>query len=85
MMAVNTLVALLPMLDSEEKIISLRISMPEDLKNEFKAICARQGANMSEVIVTFVKGYIAEYGYSVQPKSPPAATATKQGQSKGKG
>jgi antitoxin component of RelBE/YafQ-DinJ toxin-antitoxin module len=76
------------MLDSEEKIISLRISMPEDLKNEFKAICARQGANMSEVIVKFVKGYIAEYGYSLQPKSPPAAkpaTTTKQGRSKNKG
>ncbi|MEG4246566.1 plasmid partition protein ParG [Microcoleus sp. MON2_D6] len=76
------------MSDSEEKIISLRISMPEELKNEFKAICARQGANMSEVIVKFVKGYIAEYGYSVQPKSSATTkptAATKQGRGKGKG
>jgi len=74
------------MLDSEEKIISLRISMPEELKNEFKAICARQGANMSEVVVKFVKDYIAEYGYNLQPKPSPATkptTKTKQGRSKG--
>ncbi len=69
------------MSDSEEKIISLRIFMPEELKNEFKAVCARQGANMSEVVVKFVRGYIAEYGVtpsaSPSPKKMPASAKTK--------
>lgn len=49
-------------MESEEKIISLRIFMPEDLRNEFKAVCARQGRNMSEVVTEFVKGYVTEHG-----------------------
>ena len=43
----------------EEKIISLRVFMPESLRNEFKAVCARQGRNMSEVINDFVLDYVA--------------------------
>ena len=61
----------------EEKIISLRIFMPEELKNEFKAVCARQGANMSEVVVKFVKKYVTEYGifpYSADRPSEPQPT-----------
>ena len=55
--------------------ISLRIFMPELLRNEFKAVCARQGRNMSEVVTDFVKKYVAEYGmlpYSAdRPSEPP--------------
>ncbi|MEG3929186.1 hypothetical protein [Microcoleus sp. T3_D1] len=79
-------------MESEDKIISLRIFMPEDLKNEFKAVCARQGANMSEVVVKFVKGYVEEYGFSLPPrdKTPepePAAkpTAAAKATAKAKG
>lgn len=66
-------------MESEDKIISLRIFMPEDLKNEFKAVCARQGANMSEVVVKFVKGYVEEYGFSLPPrdKTPEPEPAAK--------
>ena len=49
--------------------------MPELLRNEFKAVCARQGRNMSEVVTDFVKKYVAEYGmlpYSAsRPSEPP--------------
>ena len=65
------------MSDNEEKIISLRIFMPEELKNEFKAVCARQGANMSEVVVKFVKKYVTEYGifpYSADRPADPQPT-----------
>lgn len=45
----------------EDKIISLRIFMPESLKNSFKAVCAKQGKNMSEVVNDFAKGYVNEF------------------------
>lgn len=43
-----------------DKIISLRIFMPESLRNTFKAVCAKQGKNMSEVVNEFVREYVAE-------------------------
>ena len=73
-------------MESEEKIISLRIFMPEHLRNEFKAACARQGRNMSEVVTDFVKKYVAEYGTlpyggdrqsEPQPATDPQPTAAK--------
>jgi antitoxin component of RelBE/YafQ-DinJ toxin-antitoxin module len=78
------------MSESEEKIISLRIFMPELLRNEFKAVCARQGRNMSEVVTDFVNKYVAEYGMlpavadrpaDPQPteNKPAAATKAKRG------
>jgi antitoxin component of RelBE/YafQ-DinJ toxin-antitoxin module len=74
------------MSELEKKIISLRIFMPELLRNEFKAVCARQGRNMSEVVTDFVKKYVAEYGtlpYSAdrpsdqQPATDPLPTQAK--------
>jgi len=61
------------------------------LRNEFKAVCARQGRNMSEVVTDFVKKYVAEYGtlpYSAdrttepQPTTPQPTTAAKAKQGK---
>lgn len=66
--AVNTQLALMLMSDFEEKIISLRIFMPELLRNEFKAACARQGRNMSEVVTDFARNYVAKYG-AILPSS----------------
>lgn len=67
-------------MESEEKIISLRIFMLEDLRNEFKAVCARQGRNMSEVVTEFVKGYVAEHEIlpsAVKSSSTEASKRTK--------
>jgi metal-responsive CopG/Arc/MetJ family transcriptional regulator len=51
---------------TENKVISLRIFMPEKLRNEFKSVCARQGKNMSEVVTEFVEIYVKENDYSKQ-------------------
>ena len=51
---------------AEDKVISLRIFMPEKLRNEFKSVCARQGKNMSEVVTEFVEIYVKENDYSKQ-------------------
>lgn len=44
----------------EAKIISLRAYVPEQLKNDFKAACARQGETMSDVLIRFMEDYVAE-------------------------
>lgn len=35
--------------------------MPESLKNSFKAVCAKQGKNMSEVVNEFAQEYVDEF------------------------
>ena len=45
---------------SEEKIVSLRAFVPESLRNVFKAVCAEDGKNMSDVLTAFVEDYVAE-------------------------
>lgn len=35
--------------------------MPETLKNSFKAVCAKQGKNMSEVVNEFAKDYVNDF------------------------
>jgi metal-responsive CopG/Arc/MetJ family transcriptional regulator len=60
--------------EPEEKIISLRIFMPEPLKNEFKSVCAIQGKNMSEVVCDFVRAYVAT---PTDTKKPPASKAKR--------
>ena len=42
----------------EEKTISLRIFMSESLRNTFKAVCAKQGKNMSEGVTECVETYV---------------------------
>jgi antitoxin component of RelBE/YafQ-DinJ toxin-antitoxin module len=77
MMGSKYITCITAMSEAEDKIISLRIFMPELLRNEFKAVCARQGRNMSEVVTDFVKKYVAEYGmlpYSADHPSDPQPT-----------
>ncbi|MDZ7969719.1 MAG: plasmid partition protein ParG [Nostoc sp. DedSLP03] len=59
--------------NEEEKIISLRVFMPESLRNNFKAVCAKQGKNMSEVVSDFVRDYVAEHDSSSPKKGKGAA------------
>ena len=59
--------------DIEEKIISLRIFMPESLRNHFKGVCAKQGKNMSEVVTEFVRDYVEKYESPSPKKSKGAA------------
>ncbi|BAZ34107.1 thioredoxin [Cylindrospermum sp. NIES-4074] len=35
--------------------------MSESLRNTFKAVCAKQGKNMSEVVTEFVEGYVEQH------------------------
>jgi hypothetical protein len=44
--------------ETEEKIVALRAFVPESLRNDFKAVCAKEGKNMSDVLSEFVEGYV---------------------------
>ncbi len=42
----------------KEKIVALRAFVSERLRNDFKAVCAKEGKNMSDVITDFVEDYV---------------------------
>jgi len=47
--------------DKKEPIPSLKINFPDrGLKDKFKATCALNSKNMNEVIIDFVRRYVAE-------------------------
>ncbi|MBD2364777.1 copy number control protein [Anabaena minutissima FACHB-250] len=50
----------MPIMPEDDKVISLRIFMPESLRNHFKSVCAKKGRTMSEVVTEFVESYIKQ-------------------------
>jgi len=50
-----------PMNGKVSNEVAVRIFMPNLLRNSFKAVCAKQGKNMSEVVTEFVKDYVVEH------------------------
>lgn len=42
----------------KEKIVALRAFVSEKLRNDFKAVCAKEGKNMSDVITVFIEDYV---------------------------
>jgi hypothetical protein len=42
----------------KEKIVALRAFVSEKLRNDFKAVCAKEGKNMSDVITDFIEDYV---------------------------
>ena len=46
----------------------LNINIDLDLHNAFKAATAARGENMTDEILKFIKGYVAQYGYESIPK-----------------
>lgn len=43
----------------ESKFAAIRVEMPSELRNQFKSAVAREGKNMKDVLLTFIKEYIA--------------------------
>lgn len=44
----------------EPKLVAIRVEMPDDLRNQFKSAVAREGKNMKDVLLDFIKDYVAE-------------------------
>jgi len=38
----------------------MNLNVPVELHNSFKAVTAAQGLNMTDVLLDFIKGYIAD-------------------------
>ncbi|NET36964.1 MAG: copy number control protein [Cyanothece sp. SIO1E1] len=43
---------------SESKTVTLKIDVPEDLRNAFKGACAVQGKSMKEILIEFMQEYV---------------------------
>lgn len=43
----------------ESKVVAIRVEMPDELRNQFKSAVAREGKNMKDVLLTFIKEYVA--------------------------
>ncbi|MHC5830743.1 MAG: copy number control protein [Nostoc sp.] len=44
----------------ETKLVAIRVEMPDELRNQFKSVVAREGKNMRDVLLSFIKDYVAE-------------------------
>jgi metal-responsive CopG/Arc/MetJ family transcriptional regulator len=44
----------------ETKVVAIRVEMPDQLRNQFKSVVAREGKNMRDVLISFIKDYVAE-------------------------
>jgi metal-responsive CopG/Arc/MetJ family transcriptional regulator len=47
-------------LSEQQKLVVVKTSIPEELRNSFKAACAKEGRNMSDVLSDFMGEYVKE-------------------------
>jgi metal-responsive CopG/Arc/MetJ family transcriptional regulator len=45
---------------AEEQHVSVKVSMPDSLRAQFKAACALERMSMNEMIVKFIKNWLQE-------------------------
>ena len=44
-----------------EKVKRMNLNVPIDLHNSFKSVTAVQGLNMTDVLMEFIKSYVAKH------------------------
>jgi hypothetical protein len=44
----------------QPKVKRMNLNVPVELHNSFKAVTAAKGLNMTDVLLDFIKGYIAD-------------------------
>jgi len=44
----------------EPRVKRMNLNVPVDLHNNFKAVTAAQGLNMTDVLMDFIKSYVAK-------------------------
>jgi metal-responsive CopG/Arc/MetJ family transcriptional regulator len=52
---------------TEQKTVAIRVELPNNLRNEFKSVVAREGKNMRDVLVDFIEDYVKKR--SIQSKN----------------
>jgi len=48
------------MVVTEQRTVAVKTFVSEELRNSFKAACAKEGRNMSDVLAEFVEQYVNE-------------------------
>ena len=46
---------------TEQKVKRMNLNVPLELHNSFKSVTAAQGQNMTDVLMEFIKNYVAKY------------------------
>lgn len=67
---------------TENKTVSVKIYLPEDLRARFKSACALQKISMNEVLLDFVEEWIAK---NEKPPAPSTSAKGTGGKGKDKG
>lgn len=47
-------------LSEKQKLVVVKTTIPEELRNSFKAACAKEGRNMSDVLSDLIEQYVGE-------------------------
>ncbi len=47
-------------MSEKQKLVVVKTSIAEELRNSFKAACAKEGRNMSDVLSDFIEEYVKE-------------------------
>jgi metal-responsive CopG/Arc/MetJ family transcriptional regulator len=47
-------------LSEKQKLVVVKTSIPEELRNSFKAVCAKEGKNMTDVLFDMIQDYVEE-------------------------
>lgn len=48
-------------MSENQKLAVVKTSVSEELRNSFKAACAKEGKNMSDVLSDFIEDYVKEW------------------------
>jgi regulator of PEP synthase PpsR (kinase-PPPase family) len=67
------------MVVTEQKTVAVKTFVSEELRNSFKAVCAKEGRNMSDVLAEFVEQYVNKR------EAPPTSDTSSGGKNRGKG
>lgn len=59
-------------LSEKQKLVVVKTSIPEELRNSFKAACAKEGRNMSDVLSDMIEQY-------VEARETPPSSSSKKG------
>jgi N-acyl-D-aspartate/D-glutamate deacylase len=59
-------------LSENQKLVVVKTSIPEELRNSFKAVCAKEGKNMTDVLFDMIQDY-------VEARETPPASSSKKG------
>ena len=60
----------------EQRTVAVKTFVSEELRNSFKAACAKEGRNMSDVLAEFVEQYVNER------EEPPTPNSSSKGRGK---